>query len=123
MPTTISLSEVETHFSKIINRIYQNGEPLIVERSGSPVVVIIPAWHVSRYEQMLAIWEQVVGRLQEHVYPDWSEDEWLRAAASNPVFADLGDPEEDIYSLDDGRPFAVSVRRSKFDRLHARMNW
>jgi hypothetical protein len=34
----------------------------------------------------------------------WNETEWLRAAASNPVFADLADPREDIYSLADGKP-------------------
>jgi hypothetical protein len=33
------------------------------------------------------------------------EAEWLRAAASNPAFADLANPEEDIYSLSDGKPF------------------
>jgi len=32
------------------------------------------------------------------------ESEWLKAAASNPVFAFLNDPEEDIYTLDDGKP-------------------
>jgi hypothetical protein len=34
-----------------------------------------------------------------------SEDEWLRAAARSPVFHGLDDPEEDIYSLEDGEPF------------------
>jgi hypothetical protein len=33
------------------------------------------------------------------------EEEWLRAAARNPVFHDLEAPEEDIYSLADGEPF------------------
>lgn len=33
------------------------------------------------------------------------EDEWLRAAAQNPVFHDLDAPEEDLYSLEDGDPF------------------
>jgi hypothetical protein len=33
------------------------------------------------------------------------EDEWLRAASRNPAFQDLGEPEEDIYSLEDGVPF------------------
>jgi hypothetical protein len=33
------------------------------------------------------------------------EDEWLRAAARNPVFRDLEAPEEDVYSLEDGDPF------------------
>ena len=31
--------------------------------------------------------------------------EWLQAAATNPAFAALSDPEEDIYSLADGAPF------------------
>ncbi len=35
----------------------------------------------------------------------WDEAEWLRAAARNPAFADLAGPEEDIYSLADGKPF------------------
>jgi hypothetical protein len=36
---------------------------------------------------------------------DWDETEWLQAAASNPAFAELSEPEEDIYSLTDGAPF------------------
>lgn len=45
------------------------------------------------------------------LYPsdDESETEWLRAAASNPAFNSLADPEEDIYSPDDGEPFIDSV--------------
>ncbi|MEX0613230.1 MAG: hypothetical protein WD738_16480 [Pirellulales bacterium] len=35
----------------------------------------------------------------------WDESEWLRAAARNPAFAELVAPEEDIYSLADGKPF------------------
>jgi len=37
------------------------------------------------------------------------EDEWLHAAARNPVFEDLEAPEEDIYSLEDGEPFLDSA--------------
>ncbi|MHC5732859.1 MAG: hypothetical protein ACYTXY_54255, partial [Nostoc sp.] len=33
------------------------------------------------------------------------EQEWLKAAASNPVFNFLKDPEEDISTLADGKPF------------------
>lgn len=33
------------------------------------------------------------------------ELEWLKAAASNPAFADLAEPEEDIYTALDGKPF------------------
>ncbi len=35
----------------------------------------------------------------------WDETEWLHAAARNPTFAELAAPEEDIYSLADGKPF------------------
>ena len=39
----------------------------------------------------------------------WNESEWLRAAAANPAFAELADPDEDIYSLTDGTPFHVET--------------
>ena len=32
------------------------------------------------------------------------EKEWLRAASANPAFDFLKEPEEDIYTLEDGRP-------------------
>jgi hypothetical protein len=34
-----------------------------------------------------------------------SEPEWLTAATSNSAFADLADPREDVYTLQDGTPF------------------
>ncbi len=37
------------------------------------------------------------------------ETEWLNAAACDPAFESLADPEEDIYSLDDGEPFSGEV--------------
>ena len=36
---------------------------------------------------------------------DWDEKEWLKASLSNPAFEYLRDPEEDIYSVHDGKPF------------------
>ena len=36
---------------------------------------------------------------------DWTEVEWLKAALSNPVFENLRNPEEDIYTIKDGKPF------------------
>jgi len=35
---------------------------------------------------------------------EWDEKKWLQAAARNPAFGFLKDPEEDIYSLADGKP-------------------
>jgi hypothetical protein len=40
---------------------------------------------------------------------DMNESECLRAASANPAFAFLKVPEEDIYSLSDGRPFYDKV--------------
>lgn len=36
-----------------------------------------------------------------------SEDEWLKAASRNPGFQFLHDAAEDIYTIDDGKPFEV----------------
>ncbi len=36
---------------------------------------------------------------------DIDEAEWLRAAAGNRAFEFLKKPEEDIYTLEDGKPF------------------
>ncbi len=36
---------------------------------------------------------------------DAEEREWMRAAAANPAFDFLNDPEEDVYNPEDGRPF------------------
>jgi hypothetical protein len=33
------------------------------------------------------------------------ELEWLRAASRSPAFEFLADPREDIYSIEDGKPF------------------
>jgi hypothetical protein len=35
----------------------------------------------------------------------WDENEWLHAAANNPAFDFLKEPEEDIYTLSDGKAF------------------
>jgi membrane-bound lytic murein transglycosylase MltF len=40
--------------------------------------------------------------------PDSDEDDesaWLAAAANSEVFADLADPSEDVYTINDGRQF------------------
>jgi len=36
---------------------------------------------------------------------DIDESEWLQAAYQNPSFDFLNDPQEDIYSISDGKPF------------------
>ena len=46
---------------------------------------------------------RVIVLVPEDGEPD--EAEWLKMAATNPAFAFLRDPEEDIYTAADGRPF------------------
>ena len=41
---------------------------------------------------------------------DSTEEEWMRAAASNPVFDFLKDPAQDIYRLEDGETIVVEER-------------
>ena len=36
---------------------------------------------------------------------EWNETEWLKASLYNPAFDFLNDPEEDIYSINDGKAF------------------
>ena len=46
---------------------------------------------------------RVIILLPEEV--DIDEKEWLRSASVNPAFDFLKEPEEDIYTLADGKPF------------------
>ncbi|MBN1591846.1 MAG: hypothetical protein JW941_01195 [Candidatus Coatesbacteria bacterium] len=39
---------------------------------------------------------------------EFPENEWLKAASSSPAFDFLNDPEEDIYTQNDGKPFTIS---------------
>jgi hypothetical protein len=48
---------------------------------------------------------RVIVLIPEEEYEEISESEWLYAAATNPAFEFLKEPEEDIYTLADGRPF------------------
>ena len=36
---------------------------------------------------------------------EWNETEWLKASLNNSAFEYLRDPEEDIYTISDGKPF------------------
>ena len=41
------------------------------------------------------------------VTDELTESEWLQLGATNSVFDFLADPEEDIYTLEDGKPFEL----------------
>lgn len=42
----------------------------------------------------------------EYKNDDWDEVEWLKAIAQNPAFDFLHNPEEDIYTIHDGKPLS-----------------
>jgi prevent-host-death family protein len=42
MSATITATEAKNRFGEVIRRVYRDGETLIVERSGLPVVAIVP---------------------------------------------------------------------------------
>ncbi len=71
--------------------------------SGMAYEAIIEEWRGTLTRDAIAEAVRV-----SHLLPkdsDISETEWLHAAAANPAFYFLKDPEEDIYTLSDGRPF------------------
>jgi hypothetical protein len=47
----------------------------------------------------------VLSPLTTEIPADWDETEWLKASMSNPAFEYLRDPAEDIYTINDGKPF------------------
>lgn len=49
--------------------------------------------------------DEIEDELDWEIPDEIDEQEWLQAAANNPVFDFLKDPEEDIYTLADGKPF------------------
>jgi len=65
-------------------------------------------------EEILEVIEAASQQLKQLLFPsapsntspdtELTAELWENAAATNPSFAFLNDPEEDIYSLEDGEP-------------------
>jgi prevent-host-death family protein len=66
MLVTITATEAKNRFGEVIRRVYKNGETLVVERSGLPVVVIMS---VHKYratnEQYFVRFSRQLGRVAE----------------------------------------------------------
>ena len=71
--------------------------------SGMAWEAIIEEWRYAVTRDAIAEAVRVSHLLPED--SDINETEWLQAAAANPAFYFLKDPEEDIYTLSDGRTF------------------
>jgi prevent-host-death family protein len=74
MGQVVSATEARVHFGELMRRAVQTGEPIIVERDGKPIVVVL---HIGEYERLLRGQQQ----------GDWKD---LARRARAQVQADLG---------------------------------
>ncbi len=72
---SVTATDARIHFGEILQRVAQNDETILVERSGKPIAVILP---VERYEQM---------RMKQPE-PDWRD---LLRNAHDHIRSTLGD--------------------------------
>ncbi|MDB9514584.1 type II toxin-antitoxin system prevent-host-death family antitoxin [Kamptonema animale CS-326] len=84
------------NLSNLISRVAETGERLVIEQQGKEIAAVIAYSDLQRLEALEAALLKKV-ELEEY--------EWLKAVATNPVFDFLKDPEEDIYTVADGKPF------------------
>jgi hypothetical protein len=49
--------------------------------------------------------DQADDLVEDDHHEEISEQDWLHSASVNPAFDFLNDPDEDIYTLADGKPF------------------
>lgn len=71
---TMGAREARAQFADLLGRVHYRGETVIVERSGKPMVAVIP---IDLYEQFMAEREarfEVIDRIRNRL-PDWSEAE------------------------------------------------
>ena len=66
MLATITATEAKNRFGEVIRRVYKDGETLIVERGGLPVVVIMPVHNYqATNEQYFVRFSHQLGRAAE----------------------------------------------------------
>lgn len=77
---TLGAREVRANFADILGRVHYGGETVIVERSGKPMVAVIP---IELYQRLMAEREarfEIIDRLREKV-PAVPEEEVLQDVA------------------------------------------
>jgi PHD/YefM family antitoxin component YafN of YafNO toxin-antitoxin module len=98
---SVNINSDNCNLAEIIDRVTELGERIIVEQPGKTKVAIIAYDDLKRLEAL----EEILREKAE-----LEEYGWLKAAANNPAFDFLNDPEEDIYTLADGKPFHDNER-------------
>ncbi len=81
MPTKIGAREARNNFANLLGSVHDGKEEVIIERSGKPMVAVIP---IDLYEQMIAEREarfQVLDRIRQRL-PDVPEDEVAQDVAA-----------------------------------------
>lgn len=81
---------------KLVNRVTESRERIVIEQEGKATAAIITYDDLRRLETLEAV---VLKKAKQE------ELERLKAAIRNSAFNFLKDPEEDIYTLADGKPF------------------
>ena len=73
MQRKISATDARIHFGELMRQVEEDGQPIIVEHSGSPRVVVLS---VAAYERLLAgqdaqeDWRELVDRAREQIRVD-----------------------------------------------------
>ena len=94
--TKVNVSVNSDSFSELISRVAESGECIVIKQQGKVIAAIITYADLKRFEALEAALLKKA-ELEEY--------EWLKATARSPAFDFLQVPEEDIYTLDDGKPF------------------
>ena len=68
MATSVTEREARAHFAALADRVRQTGEPVIVEKDGSPIVAMVWGWGADRIAEWLGLPLDVdaVVRQREH---------------------------------------------------------
>lgn len=73
MARTMKATEARIHFGELMQRVVADQEPVIVERSGEPQVVVLSVAHYQRLQQAEAAqkrWQERVDRAQQVIAED-----------------------------------------------------
>ncbi|MUG97294.1 prevent-host-death protein [Scytonema sp. UIC 10036] len=94
--TKVNINVDDNNFPKLIHRVTESGERIVIEQQGKATAAIITYDDLKRLEALEAA---ILKKAELEEY------ELLTVAMKNSAFDFLKDQEEDIYTLADGKPF------------------
>jgi prevent-host-death family protein len=93
----IDVSTDNNNFTELVNKVTNTGERILIERQGQEIAAIITYAELKRLE---AVEAALIKKAELEEY------QWLKAVLRNPAYDSWKDAEEDIYTLEDGKPFS-----------------